>query len=201
MLTGTREDMDQRRYSACTPTVTFAAGRGEEQPSAPLPVPNRVRGLPPARKLGEGSELVHLAGVGPPRRAGGPPSHRTTYCAGGDGTKRRPRQRQSRPPMRTLPSDFDDLITPSGTSARPLPTNARTFPRTWPYTRLGRHEESSRARYRDGGRFLEREVRRLRSQLLDCGGRELLERAVTDAVDGVACMERADDPFRTRIAP
>ena len=52
--------------------------------------------------------------------------------------------------------------------------------------------EGGCARDRYGGRRLEREVRRLRSQLLDCGGRELRERAVADPVDGVAEVERAD---------
>jgi hypothetical protein len=40
---------------------------GEEIPASSA---NRVRGLPPARELGEGSELVHLAGVSHPRRSG-----------------------------------------------------------------------------------------------------------------------------------
>ena len=52
--------------------------------------------------------------------------------------------------------------------------------------------KSRRARDRDGGRLLECEVRRLRSQLLDRGGREVRERAVADPVDSVADMERAD---------
>src|SRR5436190_1809001 len=52
--------------------------------------------------------------------------------------------------------------------------------------------ESGRARDRDGSRLLEREVRRLRSQLLDRGGRELRERTLADPVDGVADVERAD---------